>query len=253
MSATRPTNARATPGTVWGVGLGPGDADLMSVRAHRLVSEARHVAFFRKRGNPGQSRRTVDGLLHAQAVEIALDYPVTTEIPLEDPRYAETLAAFYEASVARLLEIADAGRDVVVLCEGDPFFYGSFMHLHARLVGRVPVRVVPGITGMSAVWTATDRPVTWGDDVLTVLSAFLPEDELARRYADSDASVTMKVGRRLARVRRALAAAGRLDDAWLVERASMPEECVRRLVDVPDDATAHYFSIVLLHGEGRRP
>ena len=160
-----------TTGTVYGLGLGPGDPDLMSVRSDRLLRGARHVAFFRKEGRPGRARGIVEGILAADAVEFPMEYPVTTEIPVSDPRYNACLSAFYAACTDHLRELAEAGEDVVVLCEGDPFFYGSFMHLHARLSGVVPVQVVPAITGMSGAWTATGLPVTWGDDVLTVLMA----------------------------------------------------------------------------------
>ncbi len=174
-------------GTIFGVGLGPGSQDLMSVRADRLIRGASHVAYFRKKGRTGHARRIVDGMLAADAVELPMEYPVTTEIPFDDPRYNEWLAAFYERQVAQLDEIAGTGHDVVVLCEGDPFFYGSFMHLYTRLMDRVPVEVVPGITGMSAAWTATGQPITWGDDVLTVLTATQPEAMLAERIARTDA------------------------------------------------------------------
>ncbi len=237
-------------GTIHGVGLGPGAADLMSVRADRLVRAARHVAFFRKAGRPGRARRLVDGMLQADAVEFAMDYPVTTEIPV-GPAYNDCLSRFYAECTDHLARLALAGEDVVVLCEGDPFFYGSFMHLHARLVGQVPVAVVPGITGMSGAWTASGVPITWGEDVLTVATGTLPEDELTRRIVDTDALVVMKIGRHLPKLRRAVEVAGRLTDAWLVEYAAMPEQRVRRLAEVGDEAP--YFSILLIHGQGRRP
>ncbi|MCB1395904.1 MAG: precorrin-2 C(20)-methyltransferase [Rhodobacter sp.] len=237
-----------TCGTVHGVGLGPGSADLMSVRADRLVRSARHVAYFRKAGKQGQARRIVDGMLRADVVEYPMDYPVTTEIPLHDPRYAQSLSGFYETCAAHLRALAEGGEDVVVLAEGDPFFYGSFMHLYTRLSPHVPVRVVPGITGMAAAWAASGQPITWGDDVLTVAPATLPEGELTRRIAETDALVVMKIGQNLAKLKRAVAAAGR--QAVLVEFAAMPEERVRPLEDVD---SAPYFSIALIHGQGRRP
>lgn len=238
-------------GTIWGVGLGPGEADLMSVRADRLVRGARHVAFFRKAGRMGNARAIVQGLLAADVAEHAMDYPVTTEIPLNDPGYAAALAPFYDAQATHLAAVAAGGADVVVLCEGDPFFYGSFMHLYTRLAPRLPVRVVPGITGMSAAWTASGTPITWGDDVLTVLPATLPEAELARRIGDTDALVVMKIGRNLPKLRRALMAAGRLDRAVLVVEAAMPGQRVVPLA--VHDGPVPYFSIVLIHGRGRRP
>jgi len=239
-------------GTIWGVGLGPGDPDLMSVRADRLVRGAAHIAFFRKAGRPGRARGIVEGLLRADVTEFAMEYPVTTEIALHDPAYAASLSGFYAEVSAHLRALAQAGEDVVVLCEGDPFFYGSFMHLYTRLKDDVPVRVVPAITGMSAAWTATGIPVTWGDDVLTVLLGTLPEAELSRRMAGSDAIVVMKVGRNLPKVRDALADAGKLDRAWLVECASMEEERAIPLTEAGDGAVP-YFSIVIVHGQGRRP
>lgn len=239
------------PGTIHGVGLGPGAPDLLSVRADRLVRTARHVAYFRKAGRPGQARRIAEGMLRADAIELPMEYPVTTEIPVTDPRYNACLSAFYAECTDRLLSLARSGEDVVVLCEGDPFFYGSFMHLHTRLTGLVPVAVVPGITGMAGAWNATGQPITWGDDVLTIAMATLPEEELARRIRDTDAVVVMKIGRNLAKLRRAVATAGREGEAWLVEHAAMPEQRVTPLAAA--ERVTPYFSILLIHGRGRRP
>jgi precorrin-2/cobalt-factor-2 C20-methyltransferase len=190
-------------------------------------------------------------MLRADAIEFAMEYPVTTEIPVADPRYNDRLCGFYAACTDHLAALSARGEDVVVLCEGDPFFYGSFMHLHSRLAGIAPVRVVPGITGMSGAWTASGTPITWGEDVLTVLTATIAEDELTRRIRDTDALVVMKIGRHLAKLRRAVAAAGRDDAAWLVEYAAMPDQRVTRLAEA--DGIAPYFSILLIHGQGRRP
>ncbi len=239
-------------GTVHGVGLGPGDPDLMSVRADRLVRGAKHVAFFRKAGRSGRARGIVDGMLRKDAVEFAMEYPITTEIPLSDPRYNEILSEFYADCCAHLKALLATGEDVVVLCEGDPFFYGSFMHLYSRLRDEVAVKVVPAITGMSAAWTATGEPVTWGDDVLTVLMGTLPLAELTRGALDADALVVMKIGRNLAKIREALEAAGKMDRAMLVEYASMEGQTVMPLAEAADRVSP-YFSIVIVHGQGRRP
>ncbi len=232
-------------------GLGPGDPDLMSVRAHRLVTTARQVAHFRKAGRPGQARRIVDGLLAPEAVEYPMEYPVTTELRFDSPEYDAVLSGFYDHWAARLLDLSKQD-DVIVLCEGDPFFYGSFMHIYNRLRDLVDVDVVPGITGMSGCWTASGQPITWGDDVLSILMGTLPEAELARHMAEADALVVMKTGRNLAKIRDALAKAGRLDAAWLIEEGTMPGQKIQKLADyVPD--SCGYFSIVLVHGNGRRP
>ncbi|WP_177627855.1 precorrin-2 C(20)-methyltransferase [Parasedimentitalea marina] len=231
-------------------GLGPGDPDLMSLRSYRAIQGACHIAYFRKAGYEGQARRLVNGMMPEGVVEHAMEYPVTTEIHFSDPEYNRILGAFYDEWADTLAEMVKTD-DVVVLCEGDPFLYGSFMHLYTRLQGRAEVEVIPGITGMSGCWTATGMPITWGDDVLTVAMATLPEDELAERAANTDALVVMKIGRNLPKLRRALERAGRLDDAWLVERGTMSDQTVQKLTDITGKVP--YFSIVILHGQGRRP
>ena len=241
-----------TKGTVYGIGLGPGDPDLMSVRSDRLLRSARHVAFFRKAGRAGQARQIVNGMLPANVIEFPMEYPVTTEIPLTDPRYNQVLSEFYEECATHLRALTDSGEDVVVLCEGDPFFYGSFMHLYTRLKDETPVQVVPAITGMSAAWTATGQPITWGDDILSTLMATLSEEDLTENMKRSDAVIVMKIGRNIDKVRNALRAAGKYDDAWLVEFASMPNQTVQKLSET-GDRKVPYFSIVVVHGHGRRP
>ena len=237
-------------GKVICAGLGPGDPELMSVKSWRALQGAKHIAYFRKAGRKGQARAIVEDLLPDGVIEHAMEYPVTTEIHFSDPEYNRILSAFYDQWADTLAEIAQTD-DVVVPCEGDPFLYGSFMHLYTRLQGRAEVEVIPGITGMSGCWTATGQPITWGDDVLTVAMATLPEDELARRIKDTDALVVMKIGRNLPKLRRALEAAGKFDAAWLVERGTMPKQTVQKLADVEGEVP--YFSIVLVHGQGRRP
>ena len=230
-------------------GLGPGDPDLISVRSDRTIRAARQVAYFRKAGRQGQARRIVEGMLAPGVAEHAMEYPVTTEIPFDSPDYIAALAHFYDDWANRLAELPG---EVVVLCEGDPFFYGSFMHLYTRLQGRAEIEVIPGITGMTGCWNATGVPITWGDDVMTVLMGTLPEEDLVSHMAGADALVVMKTGRNLPKVRRALDRAGRLSDAWLVERGTMPGQRVLRLAEV-DGTDCPYFAIVLVHGHGRRP
>lgn len=232
-------------------GLGPGDPDLMSRRAERAVRGATHVAYFRKKGRKGQARQIVEGMLAPEATELAMEYPVTTEIPFDSPEYVTQLAQFYDGWAERLVELVRS-HDIVVLCEGDPFFYGSFMHLYTRLRGTVEIEVIPGITGMTGCWTATGTPITWGDDVLTVLMGTMNEGEMVARMGTSDALVVMKTGRNLPKVKRALDRAGRLPEAWLVERGTMKGERIVRLCET-DESDCPYFAIVLVHGQGRRP
>ncbi|NNE51399.1 MAG: precorrin-2 C(20)-methyltransferase [Sulfitobacter sp.] len=232
-------------------GLGPGDPELMSVKADRLIREAGHVAFFRKKGRAGQARTIVREMLRDDVVEYPMEYPVTTELRFDSEEYRQQMVDFY-ADWADRLEALAQEHDIVVLCEGDPFFYGSFMHLHTRLQGRAEVEVIPATPGMVGCWNALDTPFTWGDDVMTVLMGTLPEEDLVKHMGGGDALVVMKTGRNLPRVKRALAAAGRLEEAWFVEKGTMPGQRIARLADVAED-DCPYFAIVLVHGQGRRP
>jgi precorrin-2/cobalt-factor-2 C20-methyltransferase len=235
-----------------GVGVGPGDPELVTLKALRALREADVVAYFAKAGNPSRSRAIAECHLRHDVTELALSYPVTTEIPKDTPAYCSVIASFYDTSATTIAAHLDANRVVAVLCEGDPLFYGSYMHLHVRLVGRYSTEVIAGVTGMSGCWSAVGAPIAQGDDVFTVLPGTLPEDELERRLADADAAVIMKLGRNLPKVRRALARSGQLGRALYVERGTMKDAVVKRLADKADDC-APYFAIVLVPGwEGRR-
>lgn len=235
---------------IYGVGLGPGDPELMSVKAMRLISNARFIAYFHKAGRQGHARRIVEGLLPEGCTEFAMTYPMTTEKHFDDPQYRAALGTFYDLCCAKIAKAAQEG-DVLILCEGDPFFYGSFMHLYERLKPDWDIDVIPAITGMSAAYTATAQPFTWGDDMMSVMLGTMDEAALTQAMQSADAIVVMKVGRNLAKIRRALKAAGKLGKAWIVEYATMRNETVTPLHQYHKEAP--YFSIVLVHGEGRRP
>lgn len=238
--------------TIYGIGLGPGDPDLMSVKADRLVRRIKNVAFFRKAGRKGHARTIVEGLLPMGAIELPMEYPVTTEISVTDPQYNALLSEFYQDCTTKIASLSEQGHEVAILCEGDPFFYGSFMHLYTRLKDTHPVTVVPAITGMSGAWTATGAPITWGDDVLTVLLGTLSLDELQKRMTNSDALIIMKIGRNIEKIRQALKASGLYQKAWLIEYATMPQQTVHKLSECEGRITP-YFSIIVVHGQGRRP
>ena len=238
-------------GKVICAGLGPGDPELMSVKSDRVIRGAKHLAFFRKKGRAGQARSIVKDMLRDDVIEYPMEYPVTTELRFDSAEYRQLMVDFYAEWADRLADLAKT-QDIVVLCEGDPFFYGSFMHLHTRLQGRAEVEVIPAIPGMVGCWNAIHEPFTWGDDVMSVLMGTLPEEDLITHMQRADALVIMKTGRNLPRVRSALEKTGRLQDAWLVEKGTMPTQRVAKLADVADD-DCPYFAIVLVHGQGRRP
>lgn len=238
---------------LFGIGLGPGNPDYMTVRARKALDQADRLVHFCKRGKRGNARTIADAVVGANPDrEMALVYPVTTEIPADHPDYASALNPFYEEAAARILSEIKAGHTIGVLCEGDPFFYGSFMHLWWRLKDKVPTEVIPAVSAMSGAWTHAGAPVTWGDDVLTVVPGTLPEDDLVRHLSKTDAAVVMKLGRHLPKVRAALKTAGLLDRAIYVERATMAEERILPLSELPEDEDAPYFSLIVVPGQGRR-
>ncbi|KHL19343.1 precorrin-2 C20-methyltransferase/precorrin-3B C17-methyltransferase [Mumia flava] len=235
-------------GRLYGVGLGPGDPELVTLKAARLIAAADVIAYHQGRGKRSNARRIADDLIPPDAHEEVLEYPVTTGTTDHPGGYAGAMTDFYADCEARVAAHLDAGRDVVVLAEGDPLFYGSFMYLHDRLSGRYESQIVPGVPAFAAASATAAAPLVRQTDVLTVLPGTLDEAELARRLADTDGAIIMKLGRRFPAVRSALAQAGRLDDAVYVERASMDSQRLLPVAEVDPDSVP-YFSIVLVPGD----
>ena len=239
-------------GRLHGVGIGPGDPDLLTVKAAKLIGSVPVIAYFAKKGGRGKARTIIDSWIGAACEELPLAFPLTTEMHFCDPRYIEALRGFYDASAETIAEHLTQGRDVALVCEGDPFFYGSFMHVYIRLKDRFSVSIIPGISGMAGCWSAAGTPITWGDDVLTVRPGTLAGASLAQHLVATDAAVIIKIGANLAKIRAAIAEAGRSAEAIYVEHGTMEAEKILPLAQKTDDA-APYFSIILIPGQGRRP
>ncbi|WP_323780505.1 precorrin-2 C(20)-methyltransferase [Thalassovita sp.] len=223
-------------GKLYGIGLGPGDPELMTLRAHRLVSQARVVAYPALAGGASFARAIAAAAIPADAREIVMDVPMTVE---RGPAQAA-----YDKGAAEIAQALEAGEDVVCLCEGDPFFYGSFMYIFARLADRFEVEVVPGVTSIAACAARAGLPLAARNERLTVLPGPLPEAELRARIEGAESVAIMKVGRHLAKIRGVIAALGLTGKATYVERASLPDEVVCPLAVAPDRAP--YFSMILL-------
>jgi precorrin-2/cobalt-factor-2 C20-methyltransferase len=251
MSALEALAGRAKAGTLYGIGVGPGDVRYLTLRAAGLVQSVDVIAFFAKRGRMGNARRIVTPLMEDGRRELRLEYPVTDEVPTSDPAYGEQISRFYAEASDQLAAQLKAGFSVGLLAEGDPFFYGSFMHMWRRLAEQHAVEIVPGVTGMSGCWTKANAPITWGDDILTILPGTLPHEALVERLRATDAAVIMKVGRNLGKVRRAIADAGLSDRAIYVERGTMDGERIQHLAATTEEM-GPYFAMVLIPGQGRR-
>ncbi|MFI5775602.1 precorrin-3B C(17)-methyltransferase [Nocardia sp. NPDC051570] len=234
-------------GKLWGIGLGPGDPELVTVKAARLIGAADVIAFHSARHGRSISRGIAAPYMRTGQLEEHLIYPVTTETTDHPGGYQGAMEQFYEHAAQRLAVHLEAGRSVALLAAGDPLFYSSYMHMHRRLADRFEAEIVPGITSVSAAAAALGTPLVEGDQVLTILPGTLPADELARRLAATDAAAVMKLGRTYPGVRQAFSESGRLDDAYYVERASTSRQRVLRAEDV-DDADVPYFSIAMLPG-----
>ena len=236
------------PGRCYGVGVGPGDPELLTVKAVRLLDSCPVVAYFCAPGRQSNARRVVRDRLRSEHTELQLVYPVTTEA-VAPSTYETLLADFYDQSAKRIAEVLDAGLDVAVLCEGDPFFFGSYMYLHHRLCDRYPSEVVPGVSSALAGAAVLGSPMASRNERFAVLSAVLPAPELEAGIAAADSVVVIKVGRNLDKVRDAVTRAGVLDRAYYLEWATLPNQQVLPLAEV-DGVSAPYFSMVVIPGVG---
>jgi len=235
-----------------GVGVGPGDPELMTLKAVRALENADVIAHFAKAGSTSNARATAAKYLKPGIHEVQLLYPVTTEHPTAEAAYRTAIDRFFDESAAQIAQHLSAGKLVAVLSEGDPLFFGSYMHIHIRLVNRFPTEVIPGVTAMSGCWSAAGLPIVQGDDVLTVLPGTLGQTELARRLQQKEPTVIMKLGRNLPKVRRALIESGRLENAIYVERGTMHNQRLMPLAEKTDDS-APYFAIVLVTNRWWQP
>jgi precorrin-2 C20-methyltransferase/precorrin-3B C17-methyltransferase len=238
----------STPGVLYGVGLGPGDPELVTVKAARIIGAADVVAYHSARHGRSVARSIAQPYLRGDQIEEQLVYPVTTETTAHPGGYEGAIDEFYEQAAERLMAHLAAGRDVVLLAEGDPLFYSSYMHMHKRISSRFSAVIVPGITSVSAASAALSMPLVEGNDVLTVLPGTLGAEELTRRLRGTDAAAIMKISRSYDGVRQALSESGRLDQAHYVERASNGARQVIDSAGDVDPASVPYMSLVIVPG-----
>lgn len=233
-------------GRLFGVGVGPGDPELTTVKAQRIIATSGVIAYFAARARRGNSFGVIESLLTDNHEVIRFTYPITTD-PIAHTAYEEIIANFYDECATTLAVHLTAGLDVAVICEGDPFFYGSYMYIHQRLARRFPTEVIPGVTSFSAAAAAAGCPLVALNETLSVISGVLAPEELRRALVGADAAVIVKVGRNLEAVRDAVKESGRADGAIYVERASHANERIMALLDT-NDVDAPYFSLVLVPG-----
>ena len=247
-----PDTTSASAGTLWGVGLGPGDSELVTVKAARVIGDADVVAYHCARHGRSIARSVAEPYLRAGQIEERLMYPVTTETTDHPGGYRGALDDFYAESAELLATHLRAGRNVVLLAEGDPLFFSSYMHMHKRLAGEFRTEIIPGVTSVSASSAALEIPLVEAEETLTVVPGTLDVPRMRSEFTRADAFVVMKLGRTFARVREALELAGRLDEAWYVERASTAAQRVLPAAEV-DPAAVPYFSMIVVPGRLNNP
>jgi precorrin-2/cobalt-factor-2 C20-methyltransferase len=230
-------------GRVIGVGVGPGDPELLTFKAARVVERSPVVAYISARGRASRARQIVGGHLRPGTRELAFAMPMTGD--------AGDTAPIYDVMAGAIIAELEQGRDVAVLCEGDPLFYGSFIYLLERLEGRFECVVVPGVSAMMASAALARRPLAAGDAPLTVLPATLPEARLESMARAASQLVVLKVGRHVAKLRAILRASGHLDGALLIENVGERDERVRELRKVRDDLVSYFSLVIASRGEPR--
>lgn len=225
-------------GTLYGLGVGPGDPELISLKAHRILTGAKVVAYPAPDDGPSFARSIVAEYMSADQKEIAIIIPMrVTRFPAQD---------VYDKAAIEISDYLDAGQNVVVLCEGDPFFYGSFMYLFERLSDKYPVEIVPGISSLMASAAMLQRPLAARNDVLTIIPGPLDDVAMLAQLKACDAAAIIKVGRHFDRIRDTITKAGLLDNAGYLERVTLPNQQVMTLGDVKA-GKAPYFSIILIY------
>ena len=224
-------------GILYGVGVGPGDPELMTVKAWRLISTAHVIAYLCANGKDSTARDIANPFIAEATSEIAIDMPMRLE--------REPGEVAYDKGAAEIAAVLDAGKDVIMLCEGDPFFYGSFIYIFERLAKKYKTIVVPGVTSITAAAAAIGQPLAARNDMLKVLPATLPEDKLHFELATSQAVAIIKVGRHFGKVKLILAELGLLSKATAIENATRENQKITAVVDIEGDTLPYFTTIIV--------
>jgi len=227
-------------GILYGLGLGPGDSDLVTIKAAAVMRDVPIIVYVTpvREGKTGASfaRSIAEPHLFGKKTEIPIAIPM-----LDDPTLGRKI---YDKVSKEIASYLDSEKNVAVLCEGDPLLFGSFMYLLDRLKDAYTVLTVPGVSSLSAAAAAANLPLVSRHQTITLLPATLSESEIRNRLHEGESAAILKLGKNIAKVKKVLSDLGRLQDALYIEQASMKGEKILPLSDAPNNSP--YFSIVLL-------
>jgi len=232
-------------GKIYGIGLGPGDPALITLKSANLIKSSDYIFFFKKKNSESRAFSIVKEIIKDNAFKIALEFPITTEIDSMRKEYKNIMKNFYEQCVIKIDNILKKSFDICLLCEGDPFFYGSFIHIFQRLKERFDIEIVPGVTGMSGAWSSSKIPMVSGNEILTIIMGTLDEAKLKIQIKKSDVLVIMKIGKNFKKIFKVLKEQNLLDKAYLISNATTKKEKIYKL-DTINAEIVPYFSIILL-------
>lgn len=226
--------------TLYGVGVGPGDPELLTLKGHRLISSSPVIVYPVNAKGESLARDIVAESINPDALELPIHVPMKTA--------REPASVAYDGAADEIIIHLDQGRDVVFLCAGDPFFYGSFMYLFQRIKKTHNVKTIPGVTSLTACAAALEQPLASRDDVLSVIPATLPEDRLKAELTGIESAVIVKVGRHFEKLRKILAELDLTDYASIVERATCEGEKITPLSDMPAGERPYFSTILIYRG-----
>jgi len=232
-------------GKIYGIGLGPGDPALITLKSANLIKSSDYIFFFKKKNSESRAFSIVKEIIKDNAFKIALEFPITTEIDSMRKEYKNIMKNFYEQCVIKIDNILKKSCDICLLCEGDPFFYGSFIHIFQRLKERFDIEIVPGVTGMSGAWSSSKIPLVSGNEILTIIMGTLDEAKLKVQIKKSDVLVIMKIGKNFKKIFKVLKEQNLLDKAYLISNATTKKEKIYKLNTINAEIVP-YFSIILL-------
>lgn len=235
----------AAKGRLFGLGVGPGDPELVTVKAVKCLEQSDVIAYPTATGTKSNAKASVAPYIKPTHQLLPLTYPVTAGPVADSAAYQPLLTRFYDETSEEIAKLLEAGKNVSIICAGDPFVFGSYMYWHARLSERFETLVVPGISSILAAPVQLGMPLCHREDIVSIIPATLSEEELVTQLKNCGSAVIMKLGRTFEKVARALEQAGIMENAYYVERATWEKERILKVRDVkPQDVT--YFSVIVI-------